>query len=454
MIELRPYQVEIGRAILDSVVHRKGLTFSVEIARQGGKNELSAQVEMLLLTLFMGAGGSAVKASPTFKPQTVNSMLRLKDRLDGAGYAGVWQPEMGYIIKLGRARQFFFSADKAAGVVGATADILLEIDESLDVGKEKYNKEFKPMGAATNVTTVHYGTTWDEATLLEEVKQTNLELEKRTGIRRHFRYDWREVGKYNPDYLNYAEGERQRLGEDHPLFLTQYALLPVRGGGGLLTATQMSLLQGGHSRLRSPAGKGVFVAGIDVGGVGTEETKEDGRDATVVTIGEVELPATGDLFQRPKVLVREHYRKRGMPHPQLHRELYELLKGVWGCRKVVIDATGPGMGLASFLRSSLGSRVVPFIFTEKSKSNLGFDLLAAVNSGSLKMYRRDGSPEFEEFWKEMGLARSAFRRNETMAFDVPPEKGHDDFLMSLALVVEAAKEYEPRTAKGDSKIKD
>ena len=47
---LRPYQQEIALAILDSVFARKGLTFSVEIARQGGKNELSAQLELLLLT--------------------------------------------------------------------------------------------------------------------------------------------------------------------------------------------------------------------------------------------------------------------------------------------------------------------------------------------------------------------------------------------------------------------
>ena len=45
------------------------------------------------------------------------------------------------------------------------------------------------MGATTNVTTVHYGTTWDDATLLEEVKQTNLELERMSGVKRHFRYD-------------------------------------------------------------------------------------------------------------------------------------------------------------------------------------------------------------------------------------------------------------------------
>jgi len=41
-----------------------------------------------------------------------------------------------------------------------------------------------------------------------------------------------EVAKYNPDYLAYVEGEKQRLGENHPLFLTQYCLLPLRGGGG------------------------------------------------------------------------------------------------------------------------------------------------------------------------------------------------------------------------------
>ena len=40
--KLRPYQKEIAKAVLGSVFGGKGLTFSVEIARQGGKNELSA----------------------------------------------------------------------------------------------------------------------------------------------------------------------------------------------------------------------------------------------------------------------------------------------------------------------------------------------------------------------------------------------------------------------------
>ena len=42
---LRPYQLEPARAIVDSVLRRKGLTFTVLMARQAGKNELSAQLE-------------------------------------------------------------------------------------------------------------------------------------------------------------------------------------------------------------------------------------------------------------------------------------------------------------------------------------------------------------------------------------------------------------------------
>ena len=73
---LRPYQREIAAAILDSVLNNRGLTFSVEIARQGGKNELSAQLELLLLTLYMAEPQNLIKCSPTFKPQTVISDTR------------------------------------------------------------------------------------------------------------------------------------------------------------------------------------------------------------------------------------------------------------------------------------------------------------------------------------------------------------------------------------------
>ena len=451
---LRPYQSQVGKAILDSVLSRKGLTFSVEISRQGGKNELSAQLEVLLLTLYLGLGGNAVKCAPSFKPQTVISMLRLKERLNDAGFAGFWTPEHGYMVRLGKARQLFFSADKSSNVVGATAHILLEIDEAQDVSPEKYDKEFRPMGASTNVTSVLYGTAWDDGSLLERVKQANLEQERVDGIRRHFSFNWQEVAKYNPDYLHYVEAERARLGENHPLFLTQYCLKPLHGGGGFLSQVQQAQIQGNHYRQHQPASGKLYVAGVDL--AGEAEIAEDAmlralkprQDSTVVTIGELDFSGCTELFKEPRINIVEHCWWTGTPHPALYPRLVDVLKNVWGCRRVVVDSTGVGAGVASFLAEALGRSVVtPFQFTQASKSRLGFDLLAAVNSGRLKMYFPDSSPEHQEFWQEVGKANSSFRSNQTMNFFVDPIQGHDDFLMSMALLVEAAC-YRPRGARG------
>jgi hypothetical protein len=71
-----------------------------------------------------------------------------------------------------------------------------------------------------------------------------------------------------------------------------------------------------------------------------------------------------------------------------------------------------------------------------------------VNSGRLKMYAGDSSDEYRKFWFEMEKAKSRYRPNQTMNFFVDPGQGHDDFLMSLALLVEAADGYRPREAKG------
>ena len=149
-----------------------------------------------------------------------------------------------------------------------------------------------------------------------------------------------------------------------------------------------------------------------------------------------------------RITVVEHYSWTGRPHTELHPQLVDLLGNVWHCRKVIVDATGVGQPVASFLRKSLGRSVTPFVFTARSKSQLGFSLLAAINSGRLKMYAGDGSKECQAFWDQAGKARSFYRPSQTMNFYVDPSQGHDDYLMSLALVVEASALYAPRIARG------
>lgn len=448
--QLRPYQIEILNAVLRSVQARAGLTFSVEVSRQGGKNEMSAQLELLLLVLHMLKGGDAIKASPTFRPQALISLARLRDRLEQSGFQGVWKQDHGYAIRLGRARQVFLSADSTASVVGHTAGILLEIDEAQDVPSDRYSKDFRPMASSTNSTTVLYGTPWDDLSLLEQIKQVNLEAEVRDGVRRHFRFDWEHIAKYVPEYGEYVRSERERLGEDHPLFRTQYRLLPLGRAGRLFTPAQLVQLRGDHQRQRFPAG-GIHVAGLDLAGA-DEDSDEPlavvrPRDSTVLTLARVTWGSDPIGRIAPSIQVLDHFADVGTRHSALFQTLLDIIRNVWKCKAVVVDATGIGAGVASFLKSALRSVVEPFTFTASSKSELAFGLLAAVNAGRLKMYA--GADENAgEFWKQMELARSAIRPNLAMNFYVDPREGHDDYLMSLALAVHGAQGATPRQATG------
>jgi hypothetical protein len=452
---LRPYQCEAGRAVLTSVMGGHGRSITIEIARQGGKNELSAQIELFLLARSVASDVDGIKCAPTFRPQLRLSMRRLWLRLSQSGI----EPgsKMGEnTVSIGRARMLFLSAEPHANVVGHTAGLLLEVDEAQDVDQEKFDREFRPMAATTNATTVFYGTAWDDSTLLERMKQVNLEAERRDGVRRHFEYDWQTVAAHNADYAAYVETERQRLGATHPVFLTQYCLKTIAGGGRLLTASQRAQLEGRHDRLAQPVAGEQYVAGLDL--AGGDDGVRDGdavrvaagrRDATVLTVGRLSYPDAASLVTEPRVEIVEHLAWTGEPHETLLPRLIDLLRDVWRVHRVAVDATGLGETAARLIASALGtSRVEAVKFTAESKSSLGFGLLASVNGGRLKCYRGDGSAEHREFWYQAERAKAAFRANQTMNFFVDPPEGHDDYVMSAALLVQASRGLHRRAATG------
>lgn len=66
-------------------------------------------------------------------------------------------------------------------------------------------------------------------------------------------------------------------------------------------------------------------------------------------------------------------------------------------------------------------------------------MLALINSGRLKLYTAGSAPAplAEECWRQLRLARYRLPAPEVLDFYVDPTDGHDDFLMSLALLTEA-----------------
>ncbi len=279
---LRPYQLDVARAILVAVRARDGRTISVQIARQGGKNELSARLEILLL-LTAGAG-DCIKVAPSLRPQGQISLNRLWTRLLEGGLVPP-ATRQGNAIELGANRLLLLSAARSANVLGHTAGALMEVDEAQDVDAERFSRDFRPMGASRATPAVFYGTPWSETSLLEEMKQRHLEQERRDGLRRHFEFDWEAVAAANPSYARFAQQERARLGEQHPAWRTQYCLETLPGAGRLFTRPQLALMQGRHARTRR-RDRGlegaIIVAGLDVGGEALSPGREP--DETVLTL--------------------------------------------------------------------------------------------------------------------------------------------------------------------------
>lgn len=447
---LRGYQLEAAKAIVDSVINRRGLTFAVVMSRQAGKNELSAQLEAYLMNVFQRVrGATIVKASPTYKPQTINSKMRLRDCLDNPWNAQFLRGDEGYIVRLGRCRTFFFSAHPSANVVGATASVLLECDEAQDVDAEKWNKEFAPMGAATNVTTVFYGTIWTSRTLLARVMRRLREQEAQDGVKRVFVIPWEEVAKVVPSYGEYVRKEMQRLGENHPIVKTQYCLQEIDEAGLMFPPERQARMKGTHSRQREPAKGEIYALTIDVAGEDEQLEGEELRvakprkDSTVVTVFRVDLDSIEDpLIGFPRYEVVNRYWWTGRKHSDLYATLCDLIDQ-WRVAWVVVDATGVGAGLTSFLAKRFGSwrddppgPVMRFNFNTVTKSNLGWNFLSVVETGRYKDYAQDEATDTRQFWRQLEACEFKVLPGpgQRMRWGVSDPDVHDDFVISAALV--------------------
>ncbi len=186
-IKLRDYQRGVAEAVFRSIRERAGRSFVVMFPRQSGKNELQAQLETYLLCCYYLMNAEMVKVSPTWKPQTLNAMRRLERVLGGNLIARhLWTKESGYIYRCGKARIYFFSGQPRSNIVGATANVLLEVDEAQDILPAKFDKDIAPMAASTNATRVFWGTAWTSRTLLARELRAARQAEQTDGIRRVF----------------------------------------------------------------------------------------------------------------------------------------------------------------------------------------------------------------------------------------------------------------------------
>jgi hypothetical protein len=418
-INFRPYQRGVILAIKESILHHLGLTFVVIFPRQSGKNELQAHLFSWLLFRFADIGGRIVSVSPTFKPQTTNNMERVSASLDKCvGSRGRWHTSKGYMYTLGRACVQFFSGDPAAKVVGATADLLLSVDEAQEVDPAKFDKDFDPMTASTNATRVFWGTAWTSGTLLERQRRIALQAQQQDGIQRLFFFTADDVRRLVPAYGAHVDRVIAERGRNHPLVRTQYFCETIDAQSGMFNPARLSLIfpssvpgplssdpglpssvpsRGGFeppSAVSAPRGAEAVsspiaflldVAGMDESNTGLaasllrEGLGNPGRDSTTLTIVRIDLSTIPTLTQ-PTYHVLARYAWTGENHLAVFGQIKNLAEQ-WSPQHIVIDATGVGEGLWSLLDHTFPTRVIPVKFTSQEKSEIGWRFLSIIETG-------------------------------------------------------------------------
>ncbi len=467
-IRLRNYQRQAAEEIVKSVMDQQGKSFVVMFPRQSGKNELQAQIETYLLTVFSQEGGEIIKISPTWKPQSINAMRRLERTLRrNVITKDLWKKEAGHIYRIGNASITFLSGSPESNIVGATASLLLELDEAQDIRPAKYEHEIAPMAAAGNATRVFWGTAWTADSLLAREMQTALKAENPDrNDRRVFRINAETVFREVPAYQAFVSEQVRRLGRDHPLIRTQYFSEELNGQTSLFSPERIRKMQGNHGFLSEPeAGMRcillIDIAGADETSLTPDQQEEQRRDATAVTICRICNSDDGIVWQPIR---RLHW--LNIPLADQNMRLLDLIQR-WQPEYSVIDATGIGAGIASFLMHKMGStRILPFIFTAGSKSRLGWDFLAMIDTcrwqepQPVDNEHPDQIAFQQQFFRELACCQSEILTgiDKRLKWGVPagtrdPLSGeivHDDLLMSAAL--SAALDQKLWQGKGETLI--
>lgn len=384
-VDLRPYQVEAANAIFESVLNRDGRTFVLIFSRQSGKDEILAILFLFILTRCQEFGCEIVCAQPTFKPQTINAMERLKKR--GTNYGRKLSRTAGYIFRMGAARISYFSAEPVANQVGATADRLLVMNEAQDIDPGVFDKRFSPMAASGYATKVFSGTSWTSDTLLSREMRTALMAEKEDGVKRVFLVDADQVARSNSLYRHHVDAEIVKLGRNHPLIRTQYFCEEIDAQVGMFTAARLALMHGDQSPHAGPIVQNIYaflldVAGQDEARMTADETApltNPGRDSVSLTIATVDLSSLESL-QAPIYRFVNRQQWTGQNHIVIFGKLKSLVES-WNPQYIVMDATGVGEGLWAMLDHAFPLRVIPVKFSQQVKSEIGWRYIAIIETG-------------------------------------------------------------------------
>ncbi len=402
-IQLRPYQVEPIARLRESIINNYGDTIIIVFPRQSGKDEFIIQLMAYLLYTYSEFPLSMVAVNPTYKPQTVNAIIRFDQVLSRNPLTSdLWHKNGQFMRLVDQARISFLSGDSKSNVVGATASLLLIVNEAQDINASFYQRNFHPMVASTHATRLLAGTLWTSTTFLSQEIRHAQYSEKLDDRQRLFMVDADHVRQVLPAYGAHVDAVVSRWGRQHPLVKTQYFNEEIDATTGMFNAARMALIfrrgsdmrpspipmHGHRDEMPNTPHSVAFLldlAGQDEAVMSDPAAKlaNPSRDSAALSIAEVDTSTVATL-NYPSYRIIHRVEWTGQNHLTIFGQLKSLAES-WLPRYFVVDATGVGEGLWALLDKAFPGKVIPVKFTSTVKSDIGYRFLAMINTGRFKV---------------------------------------------------------------------
>jgi hypothetical protein len=253
-MDLFPYEEELGKRIVETIVLNEGEEITGLFSRQSGKTETVADTIAGLMVLLPKLAlmfpdfidpkigepylekfknGLMVGTFAPVEDQAETLFSRLVSRLTSDHAMEMMEdPELddapqggGRLIKLKKSGSFcrMQTANPRAKIESKSYHVII-IDEAQGADAFTVSKSISPMGAFYNASTIKLGTPDIVKGDFYHSIQYNKRRQTKGSRKYHFEYDWKTCARFNPNYRTYVIKQARKIGEDSDEFRLAFKL--------------------------------------------------------------------------------------------------------------------------------------------------------------------------------------------------------------------------------------
>jgi phage terminase large subunit-like protein len=334
--------------------------------------------------------------------QATNFFLRLKEVVENSGLTKdfIANSTMSEIrFKNGSVIKSVTTGDNGQGIRGLTADLII-LEESSYIKSSIISTVIMPMLASRGDKgkLIQIGTPFNKNHFYEASLSDKYKVHQ---------YDYTHNPLFTEDFI--AEQKESMSSME---FAMEYEAKFIDDTDSYFSRDTIMNCVKDYELGLAPHPKNEYVCGFDVARMG--------QDRSVFTIVEKDW-ITGNLKVHELIETKHKLTTDAIGRIQLLDEKYNF-------KKVYIDCTGLGAGVADVLRERLGGKIEPLTFTLQSKQDIFSNLKMQMEKGILSI------PNHKRMLFEMLNLKYEISSSGNLKIH-HPDGEHDDFPDSLALAV-------------------